>query len=105
MTGNGVIGDSLTAALPFAQSLTSLSVSANYEISASAVLNALNICKKTLTHAKFLRVKGNMFDFGQLITESLKTLYLKTHSEGAMNAVCLIIGIQSSIKSAVLIGP
>ena len=90
-TGTGVIGDSLTAALPFAQSLTSLSVSGNYEISVSAVLNALNICKNTLTDAKFLRVKGNMMDFGQLKIESLKKLHMKTHSEGALNTVSIDI--------------
>ena len=87
-TGSGTIGDSLIAALPFAQRLTSLNVSANYEISASTVLNALNICKKTLKHAKFLRVKGNMMDFGQLKAESLMKLYMKTYSEGSMNTVC-----------------
>ena len=88
LTGSGIIGDSLTAALPFAQSLTSLTVSANYEISVSVVIKALNICKNTLIFAKFLRVKGNMMNFGQLKAESLKKLYMRTHSEGSLNTVC-----------------
>lgn len=87
LTGTGVIGDSLTAALPVAHSLTSLVVSANYEISRTSVLSALNICKNTLTEARFLRIKGNMMDFGNLKLEHLKTLHMKTHDEGSMDTV------------------
>lgn len=56
ITGGGVIGNSLTVALPFAQSLSVLIVSGNCEIGPTAILSALKTCQKTLVNASFLRI-------------------------------------------------
>jgi hypothetical protein len=56
--GTGIIGDSLIAALPFAKNLTSITISANYEVRLSTVMKILEICQKTLVNATFLGVKS-----------------------------------------------
>jgi F-box/TPR repeat protein Pof3 len=75
--GSGVIGDSLTGSLHLAQSLDTISVSTNCEISVSAVQLALKTCQKSLIEATFLRVKGSSYHAGSgqwPKLESLKTL-------------------------------
>jgi F-box/TPR repeat protein Pof3 len=56
--GTGIVGDSLTSALPLAKSLETLSVGANCEIKLASVLLALKSCQKTILEATFLRVEG-----------------------------------------------
>ena len=55
--GSGVIGDSLTVALPLAQNLSSITVSVGVEIGPSAIQSCLESCKKTLVEAKFLHIR------------------------------------------------
>jgi len=59
--GTGIVGDSLTSALPLAKSLETLSVGANCEIKLASVLLALKSCQKTILEANFLRVEGRNF--------------------------------------------
>jgi F-box/TPR repeat protein Pof3 len=81
LTGNGVIGNSLTTALPFAQNLSVLIVSENCEITPRVILSALKTCQKTLVEATFLRVCGRSEgDFNQWPKlESLRSLDLRFH--------------------------
>ncbi|KAG9241711.1 hypothetical protein BJ878DRAFT_214365 [Calycina marina] len=77
LTGTGMIGDSLTASLPFAQNLTSLVVGPSHEISGTVVLDALTMTKDTLTEAKFMRISGGtMSILRDLKMESIKSLHL-----------------------------
>jgi F-box/TPR repeat protein Pof3 len=59
INGAGVIGNSLTNALPITSSLTSITVSANCEISQFAVAKVFHCCQKTLVDATFLAVVGS----------------------------------------------
>jgi F-box/TPR repeat protein Pof3 len=61
--GSGVIGESLTSALPLAKSLQTIVCGANCEIVLSAVQSVLKICQNTILDATFLRVKGNRMGF------------------------------------------
>ena len=88
--GSGVVGDSLTAALPLAKSLETIALGANCEISLKAVQLALKTCRKTLVEAAFLRIVGNQFSFvpnqwPEL--QSLRALHLRAHSPLLLDVV------------------
>ncbi len=55
--GSGVIGDSLTSAMPFAKNLRTIICGTNCEISLAAVQSVLESCRNTLVEASFLRIK------------------------------------------------
>jgi len=74
--GTGIIGDSLVTALPFAKSLTSITISTNYTIGLSAVMSVLKICQETLKHARFLRVQGLAHSPPGLKLDALETLHI-----------------------------
>lgn len=98
--GIGVIGDSLTTALPFAQNLSTLTVSGNCEISLSAVLLALKTCQRTLVEATFLHVVGKFNPNNPWPKlESLRSLNLRTpHRDSQfMNVVCCFLANLSAI--------
>ena len=88
--GSGVVGDSLTAALPHAKNLRTIVLGTNCEISLSAVQLALKTCQKTLVGATFLRVKGNRFGF--MLDQwpelrFLKTLHLRSSGDVMLDEV------------------
>jgi F-box/TPR repeat protein Pof3 len=90
ISGIVVIGDSLTAALPLAQSLQTLILSRNCEISLAAVHSALKACQKTLVAATFLRVKGSRTVFipdqwPEL--QLLRVLHLRSSGDAILDAV------------------
>ncbi|EPE29442.1 RNI-like protein [Glarea lozoyensis ATCC 20868] len=57
--GSTMIGESLKASLPFAQSLESIVLSKNTIIGINSAQQALECCRTTLTHVKFLHLKGS----------------------------------------------
>lgn len=57
---NGVIGDSLTSALPLAKSLRYLKIAFTCEISFSHVLEALQHVQETITEAEFWNVHHHL---------------------------------------------
>jgi F-box/TPR repeat protein Pof3 len=88
--GSGVVGDSLTAALPHAKSLQTIVLGTNCEISLGAVQLALKTCRKTLVGATFLRVKGNRF--GLMLNQwpelqFLRTLHLRSSGDVMLDEV------------------
>jgi F-box/TPR repeat protein Pof3 len=90
MHGRGIIGESLTSALQNAKSLETLYVSRNTQITLSAVLTALKLCKGTLVTATFLNVQGYKggFLYGRWeVMESIKTLRLEADGESCMDFV------------------
>jgi F-box/TPR repeat protein Pof3 len=83
--GSGVIGDSLTKSVPYSRSLNTLLVSSNCAITFSAVQETLAACRRTITEATFLQVKGTLYpnlprEIPQL--DSLKKLHLKAAGAG-----------------------
>jgi F-box/TPR repeat protein Pof3 len=92
--GSGVIGDSLTAALPQAKSLETIVCGTRCEISLAAVQSVLKICQKTLLEATFLRVKGNRIGF--LSNQwpelrSLRTLNLRSSGDMILDLVSVLL--------------
>jgi F-box/TPR repeat protein Pof3 len=88
--GRGMIGESLTDALKDAESLDTLYVSRNTEISLSAVQKALETCKSSLVTATFLNVQGNKGGFlaGRWVRmESIKTLRLEADGDSYLDLV------------------
>ena len=85
--GSGVIGDSLTKSVPYSRSLNAVFVSSNCAITFSAVHETLTSCRKTITEASFLCVKGTLHpnpprEFPQL--DSLKKLHLTAAETGTL---------------------
>lgn len=79
LNGNGVIGASLTLALPKANKLESIVVSKSTEITISYAKEALEYCQETLIEAIFLRVKAHNLTSGSLefpLLEKLQKLVL-----------------------------
>lgn len=103
VNGAGLIGNSLTTALPLASSLTSIIVSANCEISLSAIITVLQCCQKTLVDAKFLSVVGFS---GQghwpMMLASLQSLDLRTRHPMAMPLD--IVNVLPNVVSLTLVG-
>jgi hypothetical protein len=88
--GNGVIGDSLTRALPLVKSLETIVLGKNCEISLAATQSVLKICQQTLVEATFLRVKGSIFQYvpdqwPEL--QSLQTLNLRSSGDVLLDLV------------------
>ena len=88
--GSGVIGDSLTVALPHAKGLETIVLGQNCEISLAVVQSVLKICQQTLVETTFLRVKGNRYGF-QLDQwpelQSLRTLNLRSSGTSILSMV------------------
>lgn len=90
MHGRGMIGESLTLALPNAKCLENLYVSRNTEITLSSVQTALKLCKDTLVTATFLNVQGTKGGFlaGRWeVMKSMKTLRLEADGDSCMDFV------------------
>ena len=89
--GSGVIGDSLTTALPYAKSLERLVVGKNCEIGLTGVQTVLKICQQTLVEAVFLRIKnpwgGYLGNWPQL--KSLRSLNLQFIGTASLDVVSL----------------
>jgi F-box/TPR repeat protein Pof3 len=89
INGSGIIGDTLSSALPFASSLTSIVVSANRDISYATVVGILNHCQKTLVHAAFLSVKNSVLGLALPQLDSLRTLDIRSSTEPMLVSQCV----------------
>lgn len=74
LNGNGVIGTSLTSALPKANKLESIVVSKITEMTISHVKESLKHCQETLLEGKFLLVRGHNHMSGNLELPRLEKL-------------------------------
>ena len=91
--GRGMIGHSLTSALPDAKSLQSLHVSRNTEMSLSAVQEALKFCKASLVTVTVLNITGPRGGFlaGKWPEMgSIKVLNLESDGESVLDIVSFI---------------
>lgn len=113
INGSGAIGDTLSAALPFAASLTSITIAKNREISYAAVVGILNHCKNTLLDATFLCVTSrsgpslltlerlrslDMRPIESKVLVSQSVLLFKDMKRSA--CMCLLTEIRSLLSSA-----
>ena len=87
--GSTMIGESLKSSLPFAKSLKSLTLSKNTIIGINSAQQALECCRTTLTHVKFLHVKGSrMAGHGTWpILPNIQSLSLKAEGDYLLDIV------------------
>ena len=98
LQGLGMIGESLIMALPYAQSLNTIHISADSQISLSTVQYAFKICDKTLVNVSFLNIKGSRGGFladRWPKAESIKFLNLKADKESCLD----IHGLRDAIPN------
>lgn len=100
VNGGGVIGQSLISALPFAKSLTSLTISERCEISKDAIIEALTLCQKTLVHANFQNVCKFWMssEFGALKLEALMSLRLRGGLPGGDCEISYLLKMAPNLK-------
>ncbi|TAQ84769.1 hypothetical protein B7494_g6925 [Chlorociboria aeruginascens] len=89
--GQGIVGDSLTSALPLARNLETILVSKNTKISLVSVEQALKAVHTTIADASFLNVLCRPNEMARLkqwpMIQSLKTLNLRSSSCEALDTL------------------
>ncbi len=92
MRGSGIIGESLTSALPDARSLEKIFVSEQCEITLTAVQLVLSTCQKSLAEASFMRVLGTRGGFladRWPKLDALRSIHLKGDGDSCLDLVFL----------------
>jgi hypothetical protein len=84
-----MIGESLKASLPFAKSLESIVLSKNTIIGINSAQQALECCRTTLTHVKFLHLKGSRLTGARTWPKlpKLQSLCLKAEGDYLLDVV------------------
>ncbi len=91
--GRGMIGDSLTSALPDAKNLENLYVSQNTEMNLGAVQSALKYCKASLVTVTVLKIVGPRGGFlaGKWPEMgSIKAIHLESDGESVLDIVSVV---------------
>jgi F-box/TPR repeat protein Pof3 len=88
LDGRGMIGESLIEALPYAQNLDTIHISAASQITLSTVQSVFKICDRTLADVRCLNIKGSPGGFladRWPKAESIKVLNLKADKESCLD--------------------